>query len=91
MAISSPNAAAVSHLDSSDVPGEATGEQLSMNEANRIESHSLSRSESASARYQLIAERAYRKAEQRGFAADADWQDWFDAEREVDALLDPDL
>jgi hypothetical protein len=36
----------------------------------------------------LIAEAAYRKAEKRGFVDGYDLQDWFAAEREVDAILD---
>jgi len=58
---------------------------------NRIESHTLRRADSARARHTLIAEVAYRRAEARGFTPGDDWQDWFVAEREVDALLDPDL
>jgi hypothetical protein len=60
-------------------------------DANRIENHTLTASNSANARHTLIAEAAYRMAQQRGFSAGEDWQDWFAAEREVDALLDPDL
>lgn len=58
---------------------------------NRIESHTVLQHDSADARRTLIAEAAYHRAQQRGFAAGEDWQDWFEAEREVDALLDPDL
>jgi hypothetical protein len=58
---------------------------------NRIESHTLARNDSADARHLLIAEAAYRRAQERGFAAGEDWQDWFAAEREIDGLLDPDL
>ena len=90
MAISSPDSEPISPLDS-DPSADGATERRSAKEANRIESHSLKRSESASTRFQLIADEAYRRAEQRGFAAGNDWQDWFDAEREIDALLDPDL
>ncbi len=38
-------------------------------------------------RYQMIAERAYFKAEQRGFAPGKELDDWLAAELEVDALL----
>jgi hypothetical protein len=58
---------------------------------NRIESHTLARKNSADARHSLIAEAAYRKAQERGFVAGEEWQDWFAAEREIDGLLDPDL
>jgi hypothetical protein len=58
---------------------------------NRIESHTLARKNSAEARHALIAEAAYRKAQERGFVAGEEWQDWFAAEREIDGLLDPDL
>jgi hypothetical protein len=51
----------------------------------------LAQSNCANARHTLVAEAAYQRAQQRGFAAGEDWQDWFAAEREVDALLDPDL
>jgi hypothetical protein len=58
---------------------------------NRIESHILVQADSVDARHTLIAEAAYHKAQQRGFAAGEDWQDWFEAEREVDVLLDREL
>jgi hypothetical protein len=51
----------------------------------------LLRSGAADARHVLIAEAAYLRSQQRGFAPGDEWQDWFEAEREVDALLDPDL
>jgi hypothetical protein len=38
-------------------------------------------------RFQMIAEAAYFKAEQRGFMAGDDLTDWLAAEAEVDALL----
>jgi hypothetical protein len=38
----------------------------------------------------LIAERAYRRAEQRGFGRGYELDDWLAAEKEVDALLSPD-
>jgi hypothetical protein len=56
--------------------------------ANRVESRTLMQTGSASARHTRIAEAAYHRAQQRGFAGGEDWQDWFEAEREVDALLD---
>jgi hypothetical protein len=91
MAIYSPHQEPVSNLDAADASADCAAQRRSAQEGNRIESHSLSRSGSASARKQLIAEEAYRRAERRGFAPGDDWQDWFDAERQVDALLDPDL
>jgi hypothetical protein len=60
-------------------------------DGNRIESHTLAAANSADARHALIAEAAYHRAKKRGFGAGEDWQDWFAAEREVDALLDRDL
>lgn len=38
-------------------------------------------------RYRLIAEAAYHRAQQRGFAAGGELQDWLEAEAEVDARL----
>ncbi len=42
---------------------------------------------SADQRRALIAERAYLRAEQRGFSGGDPINDWLDSEREVDALL----
>jgi hypothetical protein len=39
-------------------------------------------------RMRLIAEAAYFKAEQRGFAEGGELGDWIEAEAEIDALLD---
>jgi hypothetical protein len=41
----------------------------------------------AEQRHALIAERAYRRAQQRGFQGGDPVQDWLDSEREVDELL----
>lgn len=41
-------------------------------------------------RHQMIAQRAYARAERRGFHPGFEVQDWLEAEREVDALLDAD-
>jgi len=38
-------------------------------------------------RYRMIAEAAYRRAEQRGFVPGSELQDWLAAEIEVDELL----
>lgn len=38
-------------------------------------------------RYRMVAEAAYYRAEQRGFAPGAELDDWLGAEVEVDALL----
>ncbi|MBZ0142709.1 MAG: DUF2934 domain-containing protein [Rhodocyclaceae bacterium] len=38
-------------------------------------------------RWRLIAEAAYFKAEQRGFAGGGELDDWIEAEAEIDALL----
>ncbi len=43
---------------------------------------------SAEERSRLIAESAYFKAEQRGFAEGSALEDWIEAEAEIDALLD---
>lgn len=43
---------------------------------------------SAEEREILIAKLAYSRAEKRGFAPGAEWQDWFEAEAEVERLLD---
>lgn len=42
-------------------------------------------------RYRMIAEAAYFRAEQRGFAPGNEIDDWLAAELEVDALLEEDL
>ncbi len=42
---------------------------------------------SADERQQLIAVAAYLRAEQRGFAPGGELDDWFAAEREIDAAL----
>ncbi len=42
---------------------------------------------SAEERHKMISETAYYKAEQRGFEAGNEEQDWYDAEREVDERL----
>lgn len=39
-------------------------------------------------RMRFIAEAAYFKAEQRGFAEGGELEDWIEAEAEIDALLD---
>ena len=39
------------------------------------------------ARHAMIAEKAYLRAERRGFAAGRETEDWLAAEAEVDALL----
>ena len=39
----------------------------------------------AAERHQRICDLAYRRAEQRGFAAGGEFDDWLEAEREVDA------
>jgi len=41
----------------------------------------------AEQRHALIAKRAYRRAQQRGFRGGDSVQDWLDSEREVDELL----
>ncbi len=38
-------------------------------------------------RESLVARIAYFRAEKRGFASGGEWQDWFEAEVEVEALL----
>jgi hypothetical protein len=77
-------------LNSDEAPESVTTDARAPDH-NRIESHTLLRSDAAGARHVLIAEAAYRKSQQRDFAPGDDWQDWFAAEREVDALLDPNL
>lgn len=42
-------------------------------------------------RFRMIAEAAYFRAEQRGFAPGNEMDDWLAAELEIDALLDQDL
>jgi hypothetical protein len=74
--------------DSQPADDEAGASQANV---NRIESHTLIQTDSDDVRQTLIAEAAYHRAQQRGFAAGQDWQDWFNAEREVDILLDREL
>jgi hypothetical protein len=38
-------------------------------------------------RYELIAEAAYFRAEQRGFAPGREWEDWLSAEAEIEVML----
>ncbi|NNF95472.1 MAG: DUF2934 domain-containing protein, partial [Halobacteria archaeon] len=38
-------------------------------------------------RWRMVAITAYHRAEARGFAPGKDAEDWFEAEKEVDALL----
>ena len=42
---------------------------------------------SSEERQHMIAEAAYRRAEKRGFITGGENQDWFDAEKEIDAML----
>ncbi len=51
---------------------------------NVITGHSL-RALSADERRAMIEAAAYRRAEERGFAPGYEWDDWFAAEREIDA------
>jgi hypothetical protein len=53
--------------------------------AGRPRSGASRRGEPAN-RHAWIAEAAYFKAERRGFAPGLDWQDWFEAERELETL-----
>jgi DUF2934 family protein len=46
-----------------------------------------SRAVSAEARREMIAERAYLRAERRGFAPGREAEDWLSAEAEIDSLL----
>ncbi len=63
--------------------------------ANKTEMHSskVHRASSsqlninAEERWRLIALKAYHKAEARGFTPGKEAEDWFEAEKEVDALL----
>lgn len=70
----------------------ATGRQSGENGASaQITSGSLKRREIPSFsddRAQRIAERAYWRAEQRGFAPGRELDDWLEAEREYDASRD---
>ena len=47
----------------------------------------VTRTVSADQRHAMIAERAYLRAELRGFQGGDPVQDWLEGEREVDALL----
>jgi len=75
---------------SKEKPGHSSSERPAAASTDS-ESQSFTRVSSTEARHALIAEAAYRHAERRGFLPGEDLQDWFAAEREVDALLDPDL
>ena len=50
-------------------------------------SGAVTRTVSAEQRHAMIAESAYRRAEQRGFQGGDPMQDWLEGEKEVDALL----
>ena len=39
------------------------------------------------ARYEMIAENAYYRAERRGFQSGYELEDWYAAEQEIDALM----
>ena len=41
----------------------------------------------AADRLHMISVAAYYRAEHSGFAPDRQWQDWFDAEKSIDAML----
>jgi hypothetical protein len=79
-----PTASSVETLDRCGADRRSAG-------TKEIDWPTLIRSSSARARHALIAEAAYQRFQQRGFAAGDDLRDWFEAEREVDAILDPDL
>ena len=53
---------------------------------NQIQSQKLSRSDSAESRHARISEAAYHRASKRGFVPGGEWEDWFEAEREIDGL-----
>jgi len=55
-----------------------TVSQTSVNGSTRID---------PAERQQLIAERAYFRAEKRGFAPGGELQDWFEAEAEIEQVL----
>jgi hypothetical protein len=81
---------AATHPDDFRNEFDATTPPASRRDDNRMESLTLM-STIVSARHALIAEAAYRRVKKRGFAGGADWQDWFEAEREVNELFDPSL
>lgn len=56
---------------------------------NAIDDSNLTPSDSgARERNERIAKAAYSRAEKRGFAPGAEWDDWLDAEREVDGEIE---
>lgn len=69
----------------SDSAGERAGNAI---ESTQLTSGAPASAKSDSGRQERIAKAAYSKAEQRGFAPGADWDDWFDAEREVDREIE---
>lgn len=58
--------------------GKPAAKKPSRTKANKID---------AGMRHQMIAEAAYYRAEQRGFAGDGVLQDWLEAEFEIDRRL----
>jgi hypothetical protein len=81
---------AAADSDDSRKEFDRTTPQASLTAANRVTSQTLT-SNVLSARHALIAEAAYRRAKKRGFVEGTDWQDWLDAEREVNAHFDSNL
>ena len=74
---------AAAHQSAEDMP--AAPETL-LSESERTEQFMIGED-----RYRMIAEAAYFRAEQRGFVAGSEVDDWLAAEMEIDALLDQDL
>ena len=85
------NTRGTSSPDAASPSGTEESARATVPAANQIESHTLVKTDFADARHTQIAEAAYRRAQERGFTAGEEWQDWFEAERAVDALFDPNL
>ena len=66
-------------------PTETTGNETARTDAGRIEDEATNGRDwnNAEDRYEMIAEAAYYKAEQRGFAVGNEELDWLEAEQEL--------
>jgi len=51
------------------------------------EAHAVAALVPPEVREQMIAEAAYYRAELRGFEAGSEWEDWYQAEAEIDRLI----
>jgi hypothetical protein len=78
--------------DAKDLRAEALAQPIAAApHDNCFATHTLSKIISAHERRPLIVEAAHRRAARRGLTANANWQDWWAAECEVNAMLASDF